>query len=139
MEGVYRKVMIFVIPGEPVPKHRPRVTMKGGKAWAYTPEDSRTYAQTVKLIMLNNQRKGLIQTITKPTPVVLRLHFHLTSKVTHTPDIINLAAQIADCLEGICYANDSQVVELICKKSQSTNPRVHLEVLPAPVQRKSHD
>ena len=38
----------FTIPGSPVGKGRPRVSVRGGYAHAYTPEKTRTYEARVR-------------------------------------------------------------------------------------------
>jgi Holliday junction resolvase RusA-like endonuclease len=130
---IYRgsKIVTFTILGEPISKARARTTSQGGKTWSYNPERSKGYASMITVLMRNKRQLGLIQKIEKPNPVRLRLHFFVSSKATSTPDIVNLAAQIADALEEICYDNDSQIVDLACKKSKSNKPRVLIEVTSA--------
>lgn len=118
----------FIITGDPVPKARARVAYKGGVARAYTPEATKTYADTVHVIMKNNLQRGLVKKIPRPDPVELRLHFFVSSKVTSVPDIVNLAALIADALQHICYDNDSQITKLECLKTKSNKPRVQITV-----------
>ena len=48
--------IFFVVPGEPVPKARPRFTMQGGKARTYTPTNSAAYETTVGLLALAAMR-----------------------------------------------------------------------------------
>jgi crossover junction endodeoxyribonuclease RusA len=44
------------------------------------------------------------------------------------PDVDKLARSILDGLTSVCYSNDSQVVELLCRKSYGTPERVEIRV-----------
>jgi Holliday junction resolvase RusA-like endonuclease len=119
--------MIFTIPGEPVPKLRARIVQRGGKAWGYPPQKSKEYADYVKLLVKNMWQHGMIRTIPKPKRVKVAFRFFVSSKPTSKPDIINLAAQLADCL-SYCYDDDSQITHITCRKLKSTKPRVVISV-----------
>jgi len=83
----------------------------------------------VKLLLKNMWQRGIIAKIEKPRRVNLALRFYLSSKPTSVPDIVNLAAQIADCLTGFCYDDDRQITHLLCQKLKgSTRPRVVISV-----------
>ncbi len=120
--------MQIIIDGEPVPKGRPRVVSHGFKTMAYSPEKSRDYADYVKMIVKNQWQHGKISKIEKPTRVELLIYFFVSTNPWSKPDIINLASEIADCLTGICYDDDSQITQLICHKLKGTKPRVQIDV-----------
>lgn len=123
--------MDIVILGNPIPKYRARVSTHGGKTWGYPPERSRAYADLVKITVKNQWQHGLIKKIDKPTRVKLILRFFLKTKPEYRPDLINLIAQIADCLKGFCYDDDSQVTEIIGYKFQDKiDPRVEITIMP---------
>lgn len=126
--------MNFTIPGKPVPKLRPRVVTHGRRTVAYSPAKSRDYADFVKVVVKNRWQHGLIEKIERPTRVKLTLRFFVSSKPASVPDLVNLAAQIADCLTGFCYDDDSQITELLCYKFQSSKPRVEISVKALPNQ-----
>ena len=119
--------MDLIVYGQPVPKKRPRTTRQGGKTWTYTPEQSAEYARAVKLLAKNAAVLNRLTPIPKGNPVKLSIKFTVKGKSTSTPDIVNLAAQIADAVEGIFYDNDSQVVELHCFKQHGAKPRVYIK------------
>lgn len=125
--------MNFIIEGDPVPKLRPRVVTHGRRSMAYSPAKSKNYADFVKVKVKNRWQHGLIEKIEKPNRVKLALRFFLRSKPTSVPDLVNLAAQIADCLTGFCYDDDSQITELHCWKFRDPErPRVEISVQALP-------
>jgi len=118
--------MEIVVVGQPVPKARPRVTYRGGRAWAYTPNQVRDYQQFVKSLAFN-ARAGR-DLIPRDIPVRLRLTFILQGKGISRPDLVNLASAIADALEGVWYEDDAQITELQCRKRQGDHPRTMISV-----------
>ena len=110
--------MKFTIPGEPVPKLRPRVYRKGGMR-VFTPQKTLDYEAKVRLMA---QAAGL-----RPLdgPLCLTVEFvHRLPKgqerkrkpVTEyrlkptKPDLDNLVKALMDGLEGVAFESDSQVV-----------------------------
>lgn len=120
--------MEFYIPGACVPKGRPRVTFKGGKAQAYTPARTRNYAKLAKVVIIGQMNEGDYQIIPKGKPVRILLEFYLNRKITAVPDIDNLQKQILDVLKGTCYENDSQVVEVLSRKIKGSLPMTKIIV-----------
>ena len=53
------------------------------------------------------------------------------SKVWHTtrPDLDKLLRSVNDALQGVIYANDSQIVSIHCWKEYSDEPGIDVEVL----------
>ena len=47
---------------------------------------------------------------------------------TTKPDADNLAKAITDAMNGIVYADDAQIAELVCKKLYGAEPRVMVTV-----------
>ena len=120
--------MQITIDGEPVPKGRPRVVSHGFRTTAYSPEKSRGYADYVKLMVKSEWQHGKIKRIERPTRVELMVYFFVSTNPWSKPDIINLASEIADCLTGFCYDDDSQITQLICHKFKASKPRVQIDV-----------
>jgi len=120
--------MYIIIYGQPIPKKRPRVTQRSGKVWTYTPQQSADYARSVKNLARNAAFREHLTAIPKEAPVKLSIKFVVHGKSTSTPDIVNLAAQIADAVEGVFYDNDSQIVELHCFKQHGAKPRAYINV-----------
>lgn len=116
--------MELIVEGQPVPKARPRVTYRQGKVWAYTLDQVRAYQEEVRMLAFNMRER----VIPRDTPVRLRVTFILKGKETSRPDVVNLAATIADALEGVWYEDDSQIAELQCRKRQGPHPRAIITV-----------
>lgn len=127
--------MKFTIPIPPRPKQRPRFT----NGHTYTPKETIEYEAVVGFYA----RRSLKQPLSGALRV--RMDFYLPipkswSKAKKTaaergdirpaskPDIDNLAKAILDGMNGgIAYADDSQIVELICNEWYG-DPRTEVEL-----------
>ncbi len=107
----------FTIPGEPVPKGRPRFA--NGRV--YTPPKTVEYERKVRVFARNakvRMLKGDIQLI---------VDFHL--KTERRVDIDNLVKGCMDALNGIAWKDDAQVVSLVASKLLgSLNPRCAIQL-----------
>ena len=127
----------FTVPVPPVAKARPRVTMRGGFARAYTPKKTAQFEHIVADCC------PLHQPIS--TPCHLSVTFHLPipkswSKAKQKaaqdgellpvtrPDIDNYIKAVMDALNGVAYEDDSQVVTLTAAKLYSADPRVEIQI-----------
>jgi len=128
-----------VIDGEPQGKARPRFSRRSGVV--YTPAKTMSYEKLVKLSC---------QTATKVffedgkyLQVEIRAFFAIPTSASKKkkeamlsgqirpdkkPDLDNIAKVILDSANGLIYADDKQVVNLICDKYYSDRPRVEFEV-----------
>jgi len=89
----------FVVPGEPVPKARPRLG-RGGR-W-YTPSRTRDY----------EQRVGWEARIAGARPVEGDVAVRIVVRGPRRFDLDNVAKTILDGLRGVAFADDRQVVHL---------------------------
>jgi Holliday junction resolvase RusA-like endonuclease len=98
----------FSIPGEPFPKERPRVV----KGHAFTPKKTLARERAVGLAFKVAAPRGW-----KPLtgPVALSMRFCRSTR--QRVDLDNLAKSILDGLNGIAFADDSQIVELLAVKA----------------------
>lgn len=110
----------FVIPGRPHGKRRPRVALRGQRVVTYTPRETREYEERVAW----EARAAGVTMI--DGPVALRLWLY--SKGRRRADIDNAAKSIMDGLNGVAYADDSQVVALHVYAMTGTPERVEVEV-----------
>lgn len=122
----------FTIPGACVPKERPRSTWRSGKVITYTPQRSRTFMKLAKVVAQDRCNKLGVKPIPYPEPVKMTVEFTLNRQTTARPDIVNLLAALCDALEGICYENDSQVVELHSIQKKGKYPVTEVTVEPSP-------
>lgn len=129
----------FEVPGNPVPKGRPRL----GKGHAYTPKRTVEAENVVRSVA---QLAGVIPIA---GPIVMYLDFFLpipkawakvktqsamlgTLRPTTKPDTDNLGKLVLDGLNGLAFADDAQIVELICRKWYSVQPRTAVKIVSLP-------
>ncbi len=124
---------MFIIPGKPQGKARPRVTRNG----TYTPQRTKDYQNRIKQAYNGEYlpEKPLIATIVCYYSIAKN-----TSKAKHRlmlegklfplvrPDIDNVAKVILDALNGVAYKDDNLIVQLQIKKKYSDDPRVEVEI-----------
>lgn len=130
----------FKIPGEPKGKGRPRITMRGAHAVAYTPKDTASYENWVKC-RFQMERCEKIQGADTPIAATINVVYPipksatkkarelmLADKVrpTKKPDCDNIVKIIFDALNGLAYDDDKQIVSLIFKKTYGDDPRVEV-------------
>lgn len=140
-------MITFVVPGEPVAKGRPRVTIAGGRAHAYTPAKTAAYEQLVAVYA---------HAAMKNAPLLehpVRLHLGIYCKVPGSwpkkkradalagierpakkPDIDNIIKAVADGMNGVVWVDDSQIVELACSKWYALEPCVSVNVMSVEVE-----
>ena len=97
----------FVVPGEPVPYMRPAPGLKGGRI---VPKREREWRQRV-VIHFCQQRHGAPPLV---GPLSLEAVFYRST--LRRADCSNLVKSVEDALNGVAYADDSQVVVLHAEK-----------------------
>jgi len=124
----------FTIPGHPVAKARPRVIVKGGRTWGYTPESSEQYMALLRTLasdeMCCHTSERRIPLLESPLKLTCKFYFrrpkghfgtgknggklkdrYINARPTGNPEISNLVKAIEDGCNGIVYRDDSQIVE----------------------------
>ena len=130
----------FVIDGKIKGKGRPRFAKYGNFVKAYTPADTVSYENLIKLQykiccgewyseMPVKMKITAIHGITKSTSKKNRLKM-LQGEIlpVKKPDSDNICKVICDALNGIAYKDDTQVVELTVKKIYGEPERVIIEI-----------
>ena len=119
----------ITVPGRPVPKGRPRLGVRGKKAFIYTPPATREYEKLVGWVARCAGCKPV------KIPVAVALDVYIKRKL----DADNIAKSILDGLNGIAYEDDDQVVELLVRKhkvKREEEERVEIEMwCPKSIQR----
>lgn len=131
------KAVSFSIPGEPMGKARPRVTVRGGFGRAYTPKNTIDYENKVKDCYNKSNKNIMLQ-----APIAAEFIFYYpipksiskkkaeqlkeSNKVFHVKkkDIDNTCKICMDALNGLAYQDDAGISVLNAKKFYSENPRV---------------
>ena len=129
--------IFFVVPGEPVPKARPRFTMQGGKARTYTPTSSAAYETTIGL------RAHAAMQGREPMNGAVAVHVQAFFPVPQSwskkrkaaaswhasrPDLDNVVKSALDGLNRVAFADDGQVASIYATKAYSATPRLEVAV-----------
>ena len=128
----------FEIPGEPKGKGRPRFSNAGKYVKTYTPKETASYENLVRLEYQAQCRGfkfgdgdcldmritayyGIPKSVSKKKRAEMLSH---RIRPTKKPDADNVVKIIADSLNAIAYKDDTQVVDCMVRKFFSENPRV---------------
>lgn len=132
----------FTISGEPCGKGRPRFATVGGYVKTYTPKETVSYENLIKIsyrMKYGLERFG----DTQPLMMCVKAYYSIpksTSKKnrqlmldkkirpTKKPDWDNIGKIVADSLNGVAYRDDAQVVDALIRKYYSENPRVEITI-----------
>lgn len=123
----------FIIPGRIGGKGRPRGFIRGGKVAMYTPGKTRSDEGIVRHFAAQAMKKGRVPRLTGALEleiVILRCwpqswpkkRRETTDYVTGKPDCDNIAKLIADAMNGIAYADDSQISVLSITRRYADAP-----------------
>lgn len=136
------KQIKFSIPGQPFGKQRPRVVSRGTFSKAYTPKETVSYENLVKL-MYSQAAKGKMFPDGTMLDVRIIAYYDIpksTSKkkrkemLEHKirpakkPDWDNIGKIVCDSLNLVAYHDDSAVVDAQVRKFYSENPRVDVTI-----------
>lgn len=133
-----------MIPGNPIPKKRPRFFHKRLKNVVYDQQKQET--EFVKAIF-QMQKAEFNQIELIAGPVKLEMYFYTKIPVswsqkkkdqshgqmdTRRPDLDNYIKFYADAMNMVIFKDDNQIVELESKKIFSKNPRTEIVVIELP-------
>jgi len=127
----------FTVHIAPVAKARPRVSMRHGRAFAYTPKKSADYERLIAEQCPKAPKDG---------PLALNLQFGIpipaswskrkkadalsgVIRPTSRPDIDNYIKAVMDAVNGLAYHDDAQIVSLFAKLVYSETPHVSFEAV----------
>ena len=111
----------LIIPGEPVPKYRPRFVKASGRA--YPVRKCREAEQAIAWAA------RAFRAILHTGPVGLTIRFYCSKhRRGRKPDLDNLIKLVKDGLNQVVYEDDSQVVSLYATVDrQARTPRTEIE------------
>lgn len=132
----------FTVWGEPKGKGRPRFSTVGKHAKAYTPAETVSYENLVKVEYCRQCKNAKFEdgsmldlrvfayyAIPKSTSKKKRkLMLDKVIRPTKKPDMDNIIKIIADSLNKIAYHDDAQIVDTMVRKFYSENPRVEISI-----------
>ena len=123
-------IIQFVVPGEPVPKARPRVTRYG----TYTPERTKAYEQAVYFAW--KQQSGESFPTGVPLIAYVYAHFSIPRSISkkrrqemvgkphtkHRGDLDNVVKAVLDALNGYAFPDDCAVCAIVAVKDYQPKP-----------------
>ena len=136
------KQIIFSVPGKPFGKQRPRVVHTGNFSKAYTPKETASYENLVKL-MYSREAKGRIFPDGAMLDVRIIAYYDIPKSVSkkkrkdmlehrirpvRVPDWDNIGKIVCDSLNHIAYRDDSAIVDAQVRKFYSEIPRVDVTI-----------
>ncbi len=133
------RIIELIIPGKPRGKQRPKHTINGH---TYTPAPTREYEDNIRALYLDKYREpmfapkeALFLNVVANFPIAKSDSKKTKLKksngeisATVKPDIDNIVKIVADALNGIAYADDSQIVKCTCEKRYSVSPSVEIRI-----------
>lgn len=148
--------MDFIVYGKPQGKQRARVTMVGGFAKAYTPEQTVSYENLIKLSFRKAVNEATSDTVEmsdiqatsfmadkEPLELILMAVYPIPKsfskkkmeqaikdeiRPTTKPDLDNVIKVVCDALNGVAYRDDTQIVQILASKSYGTEPRLEIAI-----------
>ena len=123
-ENVYKALkepIKIVIPGRPVPKERPRLTVDGRKKYIYTPRETSRFEKQVALAAFT-AAKGRV--LFGDLSIWIKLYF----SDRRFGDLDNYAKSILDGLQKTLFENDKQVARLSVERYIDKNERAEVIV-----------
>lgn len=116
--------MIIKVHGNPVSQGRPRFYRRGGFVGVYDPEKSKSWKENVRWQATKQGAKCLEGALSLHANFFLQRPKSLSKKAMHhvkKPDLDNLLKAVKDGLKGVCYKDDSQIVQIFCTKSYASD------------------
>lgn len=136
------KSIKFSVPGKPFGKQRPKFSRAGQYVKTYTPDETTSYENWVRL-MYSNAAKGKMFPDGVMLDVRIIAYYEVPKSVskkkrkemlehrvrpTKKPDWDNIGKIICDSLNLVAYHDDSAVVDAQVRKFYSENPRVDVTI-----------
>ena len=112
-------IVTFIVPGKPYAQKRPRFSRKIGRA--FDPKENQTFAGAVQAIALPAFPRPIEGPVSLEVTAVFepaaslskpKRNALLGSAHTQKPDVDNLVKAIADALNRIAWADDSQIAAM---------------------------
>ncbi len=136
------RVTSFYIDKEPQPWQRPKTRVVNGWVQHYSPEETKKFEKAVADVYKARKDPPFFE---RHTAISVTILFGLpipksytkwrveaikkgTIKHTKRPDVDNLAKAILDALNGVAWADDAQITQMIVKKEYVTKPCIWVQI-----------
>lgn len=111
-------ILTIRVPGTPVGKGRPRISVRGGHAMAYTPEKTVRYENLVRTVFAKAYPDAVPLDV--PVKVTVDAEFPIPKSwskkkkasanyASKKPDIDNIIKSVFDGLNGVAWTDDAMV------------------------------
>lgn len=135
------RALLFSVAGEPVGQGRPRFTTRGGVNRAYDPAKSRNNKEHIRLMAKQAMEETGFVCTEKPLKIEITARMGIPASKskkfkeralqrleypTKKPDADNIIKGVLDALNGVCYKDDKQIVNIQCIKVYDTEPRIDI-------------
>ena len=134
----------FTVPGDPIAQPRPQISTRGGFARAFVPRVHPIYVYRDAIQLAAKVAMAGQAPITGP--VALRVWLCIARPKSHSkarrlddshtqkPDASNVLKGLEDALNGVCWVDDSQIVDArISKRWTELEPKTIVIIDPNPV------
>jgi len=115
--------MSFTVHGQPVPKARARVALRGRKVRSYTPDKTLDYEGTIRLVA----------SAARPTKWPMRARYNLIVKAFRAVargDLDNIVKSVKDACNRVTWVDDARVRELHAEMFEgSSDPRIEVRIV----------
>lgn len=130
----------ITIPGEVIPKGRPRFSRHGGRVRTHTPAKTLNYERVVKMHAIQQKPKDIITEAIEVNIIVSKTPPKSWSKVkqkratdgilkpVNKPDVDNYAKALLDAMNGIVFKDDNQIVKLTVSKEYAEEPKAVVRI-----------
>lgn len=113
----------FTVDGQPVGKGRPRFSVRGGRAVAYTPDKTRAYEEKIRQAAWVAMAKAKLKPTDRRVSVIMTAFFEIPKSYTKKqvvqcqagilipkrPDIDNVQKAVMDACNNVVMLDDGQV------------------------------
>lgn len=121
----------ITIPGDAVPKGRPRLSTIAGHATAYTPAKTRAHEGYLRAMFAQEMAQRGLQPLTGAVAVTITVIRAIPKSAKKRdipemiaglkrpatrPDIDNYAKAVLDAANGVLFVDDGQICRLMCEK-----------------------
>lgn len=126
--------MKIVIPGQPIPKGRPRFA----RGRVYTPQRTKDYEERIAWYWKQSEHRTCLKSCTVEVHAYFKIPKTwskakklqaLKGEVWNNVDCDNIL-KILDSLNGLAFEDDRQIVKATVEKSYSEEPRLEIKITP---------
>lgn len=116
----------FTVNIRPKAKERPRFA----NGHVYTPQGTRDFES----VIANTARSAGCRPVKNPCVIAITATFKRPKGMksfeycTKRPDVDNLAKSVTDGMNGVAYADDAQIVELLVSKNYGMQDMIEVEI-----------